>query len=75
VSTATEIQALLRQTEALLRWLGKPPTVITVSRSSRDDYCPPYQVEEIQEGLLGLLHTQYRNLTITKGYLDSEEDD
>ena len=68
------------------RWLGKPPTVITVSRSSRDDYCPPYQVvpenpqnmidlfqvEEIQEGLLGLLHTQYRNLTITKGYLDSE---
>jgi len=75
VSTATEIQALLRQTEALLRWLGKPPTVITVSRSSRDDYCPPYQVEEIQEGLLGLLHTQYRNLTITKGYLDSEKED
>ena len=63
--------------------------MITVSRSSRDDYCPPYQVtpenpqiiinllqvEEIQEGLLGLLHTQYRNLTITKGYLDSEGED
>ena len=82
-----EIQSLLRQTELLLSWLGKQPTVVTVSRSSEDDYCPPdqvltecgvaqqvtpVQVEEIQEGLLGLLHTKYRGLTIVKGYLGEE---
>ena len=39
-----------------------------------DDLLILLQVEEIQEGLLGLLHTQYRNLNITKGYLDSEEE-
>ena len=36
---------------------------------------PAFQVEEIQEGLLSLLHTQYRNLTIHKGYLESEEEE
>lgn len=72
VSSSVEIQSLLRQTELLLSWLGKQPTVVTVSRSSEDDYCPPDQVEEIQEGLLGLLHTKYRGLTIVKGYLGEE---
>ena len=27
-----------------LDYLGKKPTVITISRSSEDDYCPPNQV-------------------------------
>ena len=32
----------------------------------------PVQVEEIQAGLLGLLHTKYRGLTVVKGYLGEE---
>ena len=31
--------------EKLLSYLEKPPTVITVARSSHDDYCPPFQVK------------------------------
>jgi len=72
VSSTAEIQTLLRLTEGLLDWIQKTPTVITVSRSSMDDYCPPSQVEEIQEGLVGLLHTKYRGINVIKGYLGDE---
>jgi len=44
VSSTAEIQAMIRQTEGLLNCLAKPPTVVTVARSSLDDYCPPHQV-------------------------------
>jgi len=73
VSSTSEIHSLLRLTESLLGWLGKPPTVITIARSSLDDYCPPHQVDEIQEGVLGLLHTQYQGIVTHKGYLDLAE--
>lgn len=35
-----------------LEALPLPPTAITISRSSKDDYCPPEQVEDIQAMVL-----------------------
>jgi len=75
VSSKAEIQTLIGLTERFLDWIKKPPTVITVSRSSLDDYCPPDQVEEIQEGVVGLLHTKYRGVRVIKGYLNNEAED
>jgi len=63
VSNKAEIQTMLRLAEQFLDWLGKTPTIVTISRSSCDDYCPPDQVEDIQMGVLTLLKMKYRNVT------------
>merc|ERR1712059_14011 len=63
ISSKTEIQTMLRLTEQFLDQLDKPPTIVTISRSSEDDYCPPTQVEEIQMGVLSLLKMKYRGVT------------
>lgn len=54
-STREEIQSLVQQLESFLVQLPAPPTVITVSRSSEDDYTPADQVEQIQELVLAAL--------------------
>ena len=55
ISSTAEINSLLRTCEQFLDILGKVPTIVTISRSSCDDYCPPHQVEDIQSGVLNLL--------------------
>ncbi|XP_058833227.1 UPF0489 protein C5orf22 homolog [Topomyia yanbarensis] len=54
-STMEEIQSMVTHLEAFLSCLPGPPTVITVSRSSEDDYTPSEQVEMIQELVLASL--------------------
>ncbi|XP_023330378.1 UPF0489 protein C5orf22 homolog [Eurytemora carolleeae] len=70
ISSKQEIQTLLASTEKLIDYLGKKPTVITISRSSEDDYCPPNQVEDIQSGVLSLLQLKYSGVKIHHCYLD-----
>jgi len=70
ISSKSEIQSLFRMTERILDMLDLSPTVITISRSSCDDYCPPHQVEDIQAGLLSLLHVKYENLKENHCYRD-----
>ncbi|XP_055631959.1 UPF0489 protein C5orf22 homolog [Toxorhynchites rutilus septentrionalis] len=53
-STREEIQAMITQFESFLTQLPSP-TVITISRSSEDDYTPAEQVELIQELVLAAL--------------------
>jgi len=72
ISSKQEIMSMLSSTEKLLDYLDKSPTVITVARSSQDDYCPPFQVEEIQSLVLNLLQMKYPSLKITMNYLESE---
>lgn len=73
VSTSQEIKTMFKLTERLIDQLGKAPTIITVSRSSEDDYCPPHQVEEIQSGLLSLLQMKYTGIVVHRGYLDQQQ--
>lgn len=70
ISSQSEIHSLLRMTEQILDMLGHSPTIVTVSRSSCDDYCPSHQVEEIQSGLLNLLKMKYGKITENHCYMD-----
>uniref|UniRef100_A0A182JHL6 Misexpression suppressor of ras n=1 Tax=Anopheles atroparvus TaxID=41427 RepID=A0A182JHL6_ANOAO len=54
-SSREEIGAMVQQLENFLRQLPCAPVVITISRSSEDDYTPAEQVEMIQGMVLGAL--------------------
>lgn len=43
---------------AVLSSLPTPPVIVTVARSAEDDYCPPEDVDFIQDALLSLLRAQ-----------------
>ncbi|XP_051872331.1 UPF0489 protein C5orf22 homolog isoform X2 [Pristis pectinata] len=51
VSTEKEIDNLMSSVKQLLEALPRP-TLITIARSSLDDYCPSEQVDSIQERML-----------------------
>ncbi|XP_066994750.2 UPF0489 protein C5orf22 homolog [Anabrus simplex] len=52
----------------LLEALPGPPTIITVSRSSEDDYCPPEDVEFIQEAVLKALRQKFSPVKLIMDY-------
>lgn len=58
-SSEAEIDQLLEHFERFLRRLDGEPTVVTISRSSEDDYCPLHQVEDIQAMVLDVLNRVY----------------
>ncbi|KAJ6646031.1 UPF0489 protein C5orf22 like [Pseudolycoriella hygida] len=60
-STSQEIDALIDQFKQFLLELKLPPTIITISRSSYDDYCPVDQVEYIQDKVLDTLKEIYQD--------------
>ncbi|XP_003470282.1 UPF0489 protein C5orf22 homolog [Cavia porcellus] len=61
ISTEQEIECLIQSVYCLLRKLPKP-TLVTIARSSLDDYCPSEQVDTIQEKVLKVLHSLYGTL-------------
>lgn len=54
-STQDEIDHLIGAFKLFLKRLKRLPTIITISRSSEDDYCPAHQVESIQADVLNAL--------------------
>ncbi|XP_042725779.1 UPF0489 protein C5orf22 homolog isoform X1 [Lagopus leucura] len=67
VSTKEEIEGLLQSMKILLLNMPKP-TLVTVARSSLDDYCPSEQVDIIQEKVLSLLGFVYGTLDVHLDY-------
>ncbi|KAL2097586.1 hypothetical protein ACEWY4_006793 [Coilia grayii] len=67
VSSELEIQQLLLAVELFLEALPKP-TVVTMSRSSLDEYCPADQVDSIQSRMLAILEKLYGSLAVCKHY-------
>ncbi|XP_072461593.1 UPF0489 protein C5orf22 homolog isoform X2 [Notamacropus eugenii] len=67
ISTEQEIECLVQSLKYLLKNLPKP-TLVTVARSSLDDYCPSEQVDTIQEKVLNVLHTLYGSLDVHLEY-------
>ncbi|XP_010183439.1 PREDICTED: UPF0489 protein C5orf22 homolog [Mesitornis unicolor] len=67
VSTEEEIEGLIQSIKILLKDMPKP-TLVTVARSSLDDYCPSEQVGIIQEKILGLLGSVYGALDVHLDY-------
>ncbi|XP_069469713.1 UPF0489 protein C5orf22 homolog [Ambystoma mexicanum] len=63
VSTEPEIDGLVHAVKRLLKNLPKP-TLVTIARSSLDDYCPSEQVDVIQEKVLDVLRSLYGSLDV-----------
>ncbi|XP_065608724.1 UPF0489 protein C5orf22 homolog isoform X1 [Cyrtonyx montezumae] len=70
VSTKEEIEGLLQSVKVLLNNMPKP-TLVTIARSSLDDYCPSEQVDIIQEKVLSLLGLVYGALDVHLDYSDN----
>jgi hypothetical protein len=58
-SNEEELKELLQKFEKFLKDLRKKPTLVTIARSSLDDYCPNTQVEHIQNSVLQILRNIY----------------
>lgn len=61
--------------EMLYELLPAVPTVITVARSSEDDYCPSHQVDDIQERVWKTLQRVYGDQLSGQPILYYKEDD
>nr|XP_060630678.1 UPF0489 protein C5orf22 homolog [Anolis sagrei ordinatus] len=70
VSTEKEIDGLVQSVKHVLRNLPKP-TLVTIARSSLDDYCPVEQVDLIQEKVLNVLRLTYGTLDVHLEYLEN----
>ena len=79
-SSTEEVRHLIRNTKHFLSDLLDPktsnkicPTIITIARSSLDDYCPPDQVDMIQalvEDALNECFSDKKELKFFYGYLN-----
>ncbi|XP_034039616.1 UPF0489 protein C5orf22 homolog isoform X2 [Thalassophryne amazonica] len=74
VSTEEEIDKLIAAVQEFLQQLPKP-TLVTMSRSSLDEYCPPEQVDSIQSRILAVLESLYGSLDLHKDYDTSNSQD
>lgn len=67
ISTEQEIEYLIQAVHYFLKNLPKP-TLVTIARSSLDDYCPSEQVDAIQEKVVGMLRSLYGALDVHLQY-------
>jgi len=58
---------------AFLDKLPGRPSIVTISRSSEDDYCPKEDVEFIQDAVLSALKKKFENVKITLDYCDDDD--
>ncbi len=72
ISTEEEIEHLVDRVREML--LGLPrPTMITIARSSDDDYCPKWQVEGIQDRVVSMLKQVYGEVEVKTHSLEGDE--
>lgn len=71
-STEEELKELYAKFEGFIASLIVPPTVITIARSSQDNYCPAHQVEDIQSTVLSILENRFE-VFFTFDYMSSED--
>ncbi len=72
ISTEQEIEGLVYRVREMLVTLPRP-ALITVSRSSDDDYCPKWQVEGIQDQVVSMLKQVYGELQVKMHYLEDAD--
>lgn len=70
ISSDQEMDRLMSAVQLFLKALPTP-TLVTVSRSSLDEYCPVEQVDSVQSRVLAVLEAQYGALDLHKDYENS----
>lgn len=75
ISSAQELETYFEHFGNILRKLPRDPTVICISRSSIDNYCPPVIVDEIQEKVLGILEDVFEERLNEDPVLYYEDED
>ncbi|XP_047113575.1 UPF0489 protein C5orf22 homolog [Schistocerca piceifrons] len=71
VTTRPDIERLVAAVfRPLLGRLPGKPTIVTISRSSEDDYCPPEDVDFIQEAVLKELRLKFSPVKLQLAYLE-----
>lgn len=63
VSSEEEITALINRVKEVLSGIP-PPVMVTIARSSEDDYCPKRQVGQIQELVVNMLRDLYTDIEL-----------
>ncbi|XP_035211938.1 UPF0489 protein C5orf22 homolog [Stegodyphus dumicola] len=75
VSTHDQVRHLVEVSRGFLASLPKP-ALVTIARSSRDDYCPPEDVDFIQAEILKMLEEIYGELDVHQDYdMDASEEE
>ncbi|KAG1969893.1 UPF0489 protein C5orf22 homolog [Pimephales promelas] len=67
ISSEEEIQQMILAVQLFLEALPKP-TIVTISRSSLDEYCPAEQVDSIQNSVLNILESLFGCLDVHREY-------
>lgn len=68
VSSRDEILALVQSTARFLGRLNAKPALVTIARSSLDGYCPPSDVDFVQNKVLDALRELYGEVVISLDY-------
>ncbi|CAN7996722.1 unnamed protein product, partial [Ixodes hexagonus] len=68
VSSRDEIVALVQSTAHFLGRLNAKPALVTIARSSLDGYCPPSDVDFVQNTVLDALRELYGELDVSLDY-------
>lgn len=73
VSSEEELEVLFDSFETFVELMKKNPVIVTVSRSTEDDYTPFEQVEKIQDRVISILKNRFDCDEPLLQYLDDTE--
>lgn len=75
VTKPNDLDRLMTGTFAsFLAALPADPTIVTIARSTEDEYCPPDQVDQIQVGVLEELRQRLGDMDVRLAYLEDLTD-
>ncbi|XKL68002.1 hypothetical protein PGB90_003493 [Kerria lacca] len=72
VNERIHIEEYIKLFSTFLKIIPRTSAVVTISRSSEDDYCPPEDVDFIQEKILSSLRNHFQSIDVKLIYEESE---